>query len=157
MNDYELLLDKVNTELPVLEVSIPKNYNKDGLYRNGRIYIEKNNSMKRKREILAEEYAHHKTSVGNIINLDNPLNSKQELYARKLSIEQLVSLDDLIECGFAGCSTKYECAEYLDITEEFLKEVIDHYHTKYGITCLYRGCILNFTGESIVMIDTGLN
>ncbi len=32
----------------------------------------------------------------------------------------------------AGCHNTYEMAEYLDVTEEFLKESLDCYRKKYG-------------------------
>lgn len=154
--DYENLVNQISTELPILEVPILEKYKKDGLYRNGKIYIEKSLPFDKKKEILAEEYGHYKTSVGNIINTNNLESRKQELRARRYGIETVVTLDDLIECAFDGCKNRYECAEYLSITEEFFKEVLVHYSTKFGTHHLYKNYLFIFKEESIAVLNTGI-
>ena len=38
----------------------------------------------------------------------------------------------LIKAYEAGCTNRYETAEYLEVTEEFLQECLDYFHEKYG-------------------------
>lgn len=157
LNDYENLVNHVSAELPILEVPISEKYKKEGLYRNGRIYIEKSLPIYKKKEILAEEYGHYKTSVGNIINLNNVESRKQELRARRYGIETIVTLDDLIDCSLAGLHSNYSCAEYLGISEDFLKEVLEHYYKKYGLIYIYKGYIFHFDEYYLKIVNTGLS
>lgn len=144
MNDYEILLEQVYNEVPVLEGYIRNRYDKEGLYRDGKIYIDKNLPLIRKREILAEEYGHHKTSVGNILNLNSIENSKQETKARDYGVEILVTLDDLIDCALSDLHSNYDCAEYLGVTEDYFEEVLEYYYRKYGLSYKYKDYILYF-------------
>lgn len=155
MNDYEMLLCQVQKEVPVLEVPLDQ-YASEGFYRNGKIFIEKTLSIKRKREILAEEYAHYKTSVGTIINIKETLNSKQEYIARNYSFDLLISIDDLISCSKEGFTSSYECAEYLGVSQDTLNQVLQYYQQKYGTTYLYEDKIINFFGNGMSVIDTHL-
>ena len=68
MNDFENLLDKVNTEVPVIELTLEEDTGYTGLYRNNRIYLDKTKSNRKKKVVLAEEFGHHKRSIGNILN-----------------------------------------------------------------------------------------
>lgn len=155
MNEFELLLDEVFQEIPVLEGSLEED-GYDGLYRNGRIYLEKNLGTTKKKEMLIEEYCHHKTSVGDIINYEDFESRKQEATARRMALEKLVPLDRLIECAFSGCIGKYECAEFLDVSPETLEAAILHYSTTIGQVYLHKGCILRFNEYSVTVLNTGL-
>lgn len=155
MNDYERLLCQVQKEVPVLEVALDQ-YDSEGFYRNGKIFIEKSLSVKRKREILAEEYAHYKTSVGTIVNIKDIQNSKQEYIARNYSYDLLISLDDLISCSKEGFSSSFECAEYLGVSQDTLDQVLQYYQQKYGTIYLYKDKIINFYGNRMSVIDTQL-
>ena len=153
MNEFEALLDMVSNEVPVIEGPLKlKGY--EGLYRDDRIYLEKNLSTIRKKEMLMEEYGHHKTSVGNIINYNTFESRKQEARARRLALEKLIPLDKLVECAFAGCRGKYECAEYLAVEPSTLADALSHYAAKYGRTHLHKNCILHFDNETVRIINT---
>lgn len=155
MNEFEALLDMVSNEVPVIEGPLlEKGY--EGLYRHGRIYIEKSLTTTRKKERLLEEYGHHKTSVGNIINYDSPESRKQEVRARQHALETLVPLDSLLECSFAGLQHNYECAEFLDVEVEVLNEAICYYSAKYGQVHFYKGHILHFDGQRVYVLNTGI-
>ena len=156
MNDYELLVEEVQKSVPIIEKDIFSKTGCYGLFRNGRIYIEQDLNTKRKKEILAEEYAHYKTSIGNILNLDCLDSRKQELKARNYSYELLVSLDDLIACSEEKLSNHYECAEFLNISCETLKQVFLYYQQKYGHTYFYKGRIFEFGDYSIMVLNTRL-
>ncbi|MGL9846076.1 hypothetical protein IGJ91_001235 [Enterococcus sp. DIV0765f] len=153
MNQYEILLDEVVNEVPVIETELKINTELKGIYRNKTIFLDRHLNTVEKRVILSEEYSHHKTSVGNIIDYTNPENRKQEWKARRDSVERLVTLDQLIDCAKFGCHTKFECAEFLGVTEEFFEEVLVHYHNKYGTIYLYKNHIFIFDDYSIYCLN----
>lgn len=156
MDEYELLLSEIQNEVPVIEGDLFSKTGRHGFYRNGRIYIEKTLPMIEKREILTEEYGHYKTSVGNIIDQTIFSNRKQELKARDVSYEKLVSLDKLIECSEAGLTTQFECAEFLCVSVATLQKAIGFYRRKYGSTYFYKGRIFEFGDLSVMVLNTGL-
>ncbi len=83
--------------------------------------------------VLAEELGHHHTTVGNITDLTNMQNRKQERHARLWGYNRLIGLAGIIKAFEAGCQSRYEIAELLEVTEEFLQECIDCYRGKYGV------------------------
>ena len=85
-----------------------------------------------KKCILAEEIGHYYTTAGNILSQSDPENRKQERLARAWAYEQMVPIQALLEAYWAGIGNRYEVAEFLDVTEEFLQEALDHYKEKYG-------------------------
>lgn len=103
-----------------------------GLYIDGNIAIEKKMTTTEKACVLAEELGHHFTSTGNILDLSDVRNRKQELRARLWAYQKAFDLNDLISAYKHGCRNRYEIAEYLDITESFLDDAIEAYKRKYG-------------------------
>lgn len=99
MDDYENLLKKVTTEIPVIELPLEQDTGYIGLYRNNRIYLDKNKSSRKKKVVLAEEFGHHKRTIGNILNYKDPEAWKEEWKARRYGIEILITLDDLLDCA----------------------------------------------------------
>lgn len=130
---YEGLLQIAEDEkIEVLEMKFPRTLK--GLYKGGKIGISKEiETAKEKKCILAEELGHYYTSSGNILDQKNVCNRKQERIARKWSYVKLVPLESLIKASFENCTSLYELAEYLDVTEEFLKEALEYYQSKYGL------------------------
>lgn len=153
MNKYEVLLDDISKKLPVIEMNLKRDTGLNAIYENNVIFLDKHLTSFEKRVLLSEEYSHHKTSVGNIIDYTNPENRKQEWKARRDSVERLVTLDQLIDCANFGCHTKFECAEFLGVTEEFFEEVLVHYHNKYGTIYLYKNHIFIFDDYSIYCLN----
>lgn len=98
-----------------------------GIYINGEIYINKDRDTTTKLETLAEEIAHHEITYGNILDSSKTMNRKYELKARRLANEILVSLNDIIEAFKYGVHNLFELAEYLEVTEEFILNTIQHY------------------------------
>ena len=108
----------------------------DGLLRGKRIAIRKDiETQAEKSCVLAEEIGHHYTSSGNILDQTNVMNQKQEYRARLYGYNLKIGLTGLIRAYEAGCRNLYEMAEFLDATEEYLKEAIQCYSSKYG-TCV---------------------
>lgn len=108
--------------------------NLKGFYIDGNIAINTSvNTSVEKSCVLAEELGHHYTSVGNILDMTDIQNRKQERQARLNGYNRLIGLTGLIRAYEAGCSNRFEIAEYLEVTEEYLQECIDCYRDKYGV------------------------
>lgn len=135
MNNLEILEQEAYDN----NVKIYKYYlgeeNLKGFYIDGNIAINTSvDTSSEKACVLAEELGHHYTSVGNIIDMSDIQNRKQERQARLHGYKRLVGLTKLIEAYEYGCQSRYEIAEYLDVTEEYLQECIDCYRDKYGVS-----------------------
>lgn len=130
MTYEELLL-----EAPDVDV-IQHNFQSDrikGLYCDGVVALNENiETSVGKACVLAEELGHHYTSTGNIIDQSNVANRKQELHARIWAYNEMIGLRGIISAHQAGCRNPYEVANHLGVTEEFLLDAIQCYHSKYG-------------------------
>ncbi|WP_306529678.1 ImmA/IrrE family metallo-endopeptidase [[Ruminococcus] torques] len=128
---YEALLDEAHQEgLTVKEK--PLKYN-NGRIKGKRIAIRKDiETTTEKACVLAEELGHYHTTVGDITDLSDPQNRKQERQARLWGYNKLIGLTGIIQAFRAGCHSRHETAEYLGVTEQFLQECIDCYTEKYG-------------------------
>ena len=82
---------------------------------------------------LAEERGHFHTSAGNILDLSIQENQKQEYKARLWGYNNKIGLNGLIRAYEARKFTAEEIADYLNITEKYLMEAIECYHSKYGV------------------------
>lgn len=127
----DLLVEAEKNKLKVKEKNL--NYGFKGLYKNGKIIIDKNiNTDKEKCCILAEEIGHHFKTIGNIIDENKINNKKQELIARRWSYDKLIGIIGIINAFENNCKSLYEMAEFLNVTEEFLNEALEYYKVKYG-------------------------
>lgn len=132
MTGYEELLELANSEGLIVKEK-PLLANKGRIY-NNRIAISKFiSTFTEKRCTLAEELGHHFTSFGNILDESHVVNRKQELRARAWGYEAIIPLDKIIDAHKAKCNGRLELAEYLDVTDEFLRDAIKYYLDKYGI------------------------
>lgn len=105
-----------------------------GIYIDGNVAINTSvNDNVEKACVLAEELGHHYTSVGDIIDMENAQNRKQERQARLWAYNKLIGLRGIIGAYEAGCQSRYEIAEYLEVTEEYLADCIEAYRDKYGV------------------------
>ena len=100
---------------------------------------------------LAEELGHHETSVGNILDMTSAVNRKQERQARLHGYNRLIGLIGLVNAYEHGCQSRYEIAEYLEVTEEFLEECIECYRNKYGICKRVDNYVVYFIPQLSVM------
>lgn len=94
-----------------------------------------NQNLKKSTEkscILAEELGHYYTTTGNILDQSKVENRKQEHIARLWAYQKMITLDKLADARRRGCRNRYEIAEHLEVTEEFLQEAMDSYKEKYG-------------------------
>ena len=125
----------------------------DGLIRGSRIAIRKDiEAQAEKSCVLAEEIGHYRTSSGNILDQNKAESRKQEYRARLYGYNLKIGLAGLIRAYEAGCGNLYEMAEYLDATEEYLKEAIDCYKSKYGLCTSIDNYIIYFEPFVVIKI-----
>lgn len=106
----------------------------DGRILNRRIAIRKDIPTQTEKScVLAEELGHHHTSSGDILNQNIATNRKQEFRARVYGYNLLIGLRGIIQAYESGCRNLYEMAEYLEVTEEYLKEALECYRKKHGV------------------------
>lgn len=130
---YEKLLREAEQQgVDIYEVPMTESIK--GLYGENIIWINKKIESQTERAcVLAEELGHHVTSAGHILDQSCILNRKQEQRARRWAFEKLVPLTSLIEAFKSGVRTRFELAEYLNVTETFLGQALQYYKNKYGL------------------------
>lgn len=145
----ELLYEADSTGIIVKEKNIPGYGGR--IYRN-RIAIHNGlETTTEKACVLAEELGHYHTTVGDITDLSDSQNRKQERQARLWGYNKLIGLTGLISAFHAGCHSRHETAEYLGVTEQFLQECIDCYTEKYGEYAKIDNYIIFFIPNLAVM------
>lgn len=87
-----------------------------------------------KKCVLAEEIGHYHKTTGNIIDQTMINNIKQEVVARRWSFENLVPFEGIINAFHSSVGNRYELADYLDVSEEFLEAALDYYKSKFGLS-----------------------
>lgn len=104
-----------------------------GLYVSGTITINSDIDTKAEKTcVLAEELGHHYTTYGNITDQSEIVNRKLERVARVWGYTKLINPSDLVEAHKSGVRNRYELAEFLEVTEEFLEEALEYFKQKYG-------------------------
>lgn len=133
MNEYEKLVNECEeNNINVIEKNFKSNAK--GLIKGNKIGISaKIDTIAEKRCVLAEELGHYHTTTGNILDQSNLENRKQEYKARKWSYNKLVGTENIIKAFQCGCKDKFEIAEFLNVTVEFLEESIECYKKVYGV------------------------
>ncbi len=143
MNSYEQLLIEYDDKVHIVEKQFKSKAK--GLCKGKIIGISKNiETTNEKACVLAEELGHYHTTVGNIIDLSDAYNRKQERQARLWGYNKLIGLRGLIKAHENGCTSQYEIAEYLNVTEEYLKEAVNCYCEKYGTYTTVDNYVLYF-------------
>ena len=129
---YEDLL--IEADMSNLIVKEKPLINNDGLISGNRIAIRKNIATTTEKAcVLAEELGHHYTTTGNILDQQNVVNAKQELHARTWAYNESIGLIGIVKAFESGCKSLYEMADYLNVTEDFLKDALESFRRKYGI------------------------
>lgn len=116
-----------------------------GLYCDGVVGINRNiQTFSEKACVLAEELGHHYTTYGNIIEQESVSDRKQEQHARLWAYNEQIGLLGIVKCFEHGCQSRYEMAEYLNVTEDFLEDAIKKYRQKYGMYTTLDNYIIYF-------------
>lgn len=132
------MTDKEKLEQLAYEEGIPIDYidfsgdRLCGLYVDGSIALKKGMALEKTTDILAEELGHHFTTVGNIVEINDTSDMKQEQHARLYAYNLRIGLTGLLRAFKAHCQTPYDIAKYLGVSEEFLLEAVDRYRQMYG-------------------------
>lgn len=130
MNDAEELMAQYSELKYKFEPLMPEH--QDGLIIGDTIYLRPGQSLIELTATVAEEIAHYLTSVGDISDLDDSENQKQERKAKDISAVMLVSPLDIIDCFEAGCVNVWECAEHLQVSEITFRDAIRWYARKWS-------------------------
>nr|WP_232806093.1 ImmA/IrrE family metallo-endopeptidase [Staphylococcus caledonicus] len=139
---YEDLVIK-NKHIPI-DDGIALKGDFEGFYDNSVILIDKNLSETRKAEVLYEELAHHKLTYGNILDQSKWINRKFENYARRHGYEAALPLRIIVEAHNYGVSNLYELAQYVQLSEKYIIEILGHYKQKYGHPTRYGKYVIQF-------------
>ena len=145
---YEQLLSAADREgLIVREKDLIDN---DGRIKNNRVAIRKDMTTVQKACTLAEELGHYFTNYGDILDQDDVINRKQEAKARLWSYNELVGLDGLVRAFEHGCRNRYEIADFLGVTEEFLQDAVERWSQIYGTSWIR-------TGQHMISFNRGIS
>lgn len=150
MNAFEQLLSSSDKNIIIIE----KNFKSKakGLCKGNKIGISNAiDTSAEKSCVLAEELGHYYTTAGDIIDQSNAANRKQELRARLWAYNCQIGLRGIIKAFDRNCKNTHEMADYLDVTEEFLKEAITAYRNKYGICTEFDNYIIFFEPHLAVL------
>ncbi|KYG89608.1 hypothetical protein A0U40_12420 [[Bacillus] sp. KCTC 13219] len=134
MSLYESLLSEgAQLNINISEQWMP--YTTKGLYADNIIWInDRIPTQIEKACVLAEEIGHYHTSSGDILDQSNITSHKQELNARRWAYKKLVPLSKIVQAHKLHITNRYELADYLSVTEDFLNDAIAWYTNKYGLS-----------------------
>lgn len=104
----------------------------DGLCIGKTIIINAKRTRVEQAQTLAEEISHQEISVGDILNPNDIESAKQETIARRRSFNRLVPLDKLV-AAYWQSTNEFELADHLEVTVEYLFDVLGYYREKYGV------------------------
>lgn len=147
LNYEDLLNEYTGDDLVIKEKPLQSS---NGRIYNNRIAIRHDMPTVDKTCTLAEELGHFYTSSGDILDMENISNRKQEHRARMWAYDKLLPLQLFILAFKHGCRSIHETAEFLEVSEEFLIECVGAYYSKYGT-------YLEFNGYLLMFSETGLN
>lgn len=148
---YEELQDKYSS-MNIVEMDLSEVKGLKGLCVNDNIAIRKDIPTQAEKScVLAEELGHYHTTYGDILDLDNVQNRKQELRARMWGYDRLIGLKGIIQAYKRGCRNPAEMAEELDVTEEYLLEALNAYRSKFGTRTTADGYVIYFEPSLAVM------
>lgn len=153
MTEYEKLLDDADKQHVIVTEKFDLSDTRlKGLYCDAFIAIDKNLTEADKACVLAEELGHHATTYGNIIDQSSVMNRKQERRARVWAYYLMLQFEDIIQAYEHGCQSRYDIAEYLNISEEFLQDAINYYKDKYGAYIAYDNYFIYFEPLGVLKI-----
>ena len=134
MNTFEELQDEACKDgIDVIENYPFTSDRIGGLYIDSTIALSKSlTTCAEKSCVLAEELGHHYTASGDIIDQSNAENRKQELRGRIWAYNKQIGLSGLLSAYKHHCQNEHEVADFLGVTDMFLKDALAYYKNKYG-------------------------
>lgn len=147
MNYEDLLNEYAGDDLVIKEKPLQSS---NGRIYNNRIAIRHDMPTVDKTCTLAEELGHFYTSSGDILDMENISNRKQEHRARMWAYDKLLPLQLFILAFKHGCHSPHDTADFLEVSEEFLKDCVKAYYDKYGP-------FLEIDGYLLMFSEAGLN
>lgn len=87
--------------------------------------------------LLAEELGHHKTAPRHRLTYRTIEDFKAEARARRWAHRRILPPERILDALYAGIRERWELAEYLDVTEEFLVETLDDYESAGDVDLYY--------------------
>ena len=130
MTYEELLLEAETSGIAIKELPLQSS---DGRIKGKRIAIRRDiPTLAKKADVLAEELGHYYTSVGRIVEQDSVNARKQERTARLWAYNKRIGLTGILKAFQNHCTSRYEIAEYLGVSEDTLAEALDYYRQIYG-------------------------
>ncbi|MGL5436836.1 MAG: hypothetical protein ACRDBO_15775 [Lachnospiraceae bacterium] len=134
MTNFERLEQSIHEKGIKLDIVDFESPRIKGLYIDGSIALSKDlHTTAEKACIAAEELAHSELTVGNILDVSDTQNRKQEYIARLRTYDKMIGLIGIVQGYRARCCNLYELAQHLEVTEGFLQEALDCYRSKYGL------------------------
>lgn len=107
-------------------------YRLKGLYFDNVILLHNHLNSAEQNSILAEEIGHYITTTKNILDQSSIENEKQEEKARRYASDLLINPSDFVNAFNAGVRNRFELANYLDVTEDFIDYTISYFLKKFG-------------------------
>ena len=149
MTTYEeLLIEADNNNLITREKNLPIS---KGRIKGNRIAIKRGLAEREKTCVMAEELGHYYTGTGDILDQSSVSNRKQELHGRIHAYNRLVGLIGIIDAYKHKCQSLYETAKHLEIPEDFLKEALLYYKSKYGVSVKLDNYVIFFEPSIAVL------
>ena len=147
---YEILINEADSQnIKVYEKPLLPRIK--GLYGDSTIWLNQRlTSNKEKTCVLAEELGHYHTSSGNILEQKKVVSIKQEKRARNWAYEKLIPLQSFVKASKGGARNRYELAEFLNVTEDFLDQAIEHYKEKYGLYVEWTSYLIYFDPLGVI-------
>ena len=119
MQQLYKLIEAENIEL--IEDDIPGRVK--GLYFDNIIVLHKRiDTQSEKNCILAEELGHYFTSSGVHLDQSSKETIKQEKQAQRWATKQMLDPQRLIDAFKSGVRNRWELAQFLEVTEEFIED-----------------------------------
>lgn len=152
MNAQEKLLEDIYSEnIEICDFDFTDNLK--GLYVDGIIAVDTSIDYDERTCILAEELGHHYTTYGNILDPNDPENRRQEKTARFWAHQKLLPLEKLAKAA-VDCQgmESWELAEYLGVSDIFLREALEEYKQRFGLFKEFPGGYIYFDPLSVVFV-----
>lgn len=95
------------------------------------VFLSQSLTRKERHECLAHELGHCEYAGFYTISTPNELRSRKEYRANKWAFLRLAPPGEVKMAIKAGCKEIWELAEWFDVTDEFMKRILDYYSNQH--------------------------